>query len=108
MVFTTFLSAIAQFLIKKAADSFSADIIASLLSINLIVGFSLTAIAGVLYIIALKNGELSIIYPIISLSFVWVAILSHFYLGELLKIWQYIGIFAIIIGIFFLGVGSKC
>jgi uncharacterized membrane protein len=107
MVFTTFISTVAMFLLKNSADIFSFSI-AGLLNFNLIGGLVLLGLGGILFIIALKNGELSIIYPLVSLSFVWVAVVSHFYFGEVLKIWQYFGIISIILGVVFLGVGNKC
>lgn len=108
MVFTTFIATVAQLLLKRAADNFSSDIISSLLNINLIGGLLLASFGGILLIIALKNGELSIIYPIVSLSFVWIALISHFFFNEILNLWQYAGIFIIILGVVFLGVGNKC
>ncbi len=108
MVLVTFIFTIGNSMLKKAADNFSWDIVASIFNIYIIGGFFLVFVGGMLFIIALKYGELSILYPIVSLSFVWVAIFSHFVFDELLHVWQYSGIFLIILGVVFLGVGSKC
>lgn len=108
MVIVTFIFTIGNSMLKKAADNFSWDIFGSIFNIYLIGGLFLVLIGGILFIIALKYGELSVLYPIVSLSFVWVVLFSRFFLGEVLFIWQYIGILSIILGVSFLGVGSKC
>jgi len=108
MIIITFIFTIGNSMLKRAADNFSWDIMASIFNVYLIGGLFLVFVGGILFIIALKHGELSILYPIISLSFVWVALFSHFIFGELLYLWQYFGIFIIILGVAFLGVGSKC
>jgi len=108
MIFVTFILTIGNSLLKRAADNFSWDIIGSIFNIYLIGGLFMVLIGGILFIIALKYGELSILYPIVSLSFVWVVLYSRIFFGETLFVWQYIGIASIILGVSFLGAGSKC
>ena len=73
----------------------------------LIAGFILYGIASVLFLISLKNLDLSVAYPVISLSFAWVYILSIFILGEKTSILTWAGIAVIILGVSFLGRAAK-
>ena len=50
------------------------------------VGYCLYGLGAVLFTIALRDGELSVLYPVISLTYVWVAILSVPILHEKLSI----------------------
>ena len=79
MVIVTFIFTIGNSMLKKAADNFSWDIFGSIFNIYLIGGLFLVLIGGILFIIALKYGELSVLYPIVSLSFVWVVLFSRFF-----------------------------
>jgi drug/metabolite transporter (DMT)-like permease len=58
-------------------------------------------------IVALKHGELSLLYPIISLSYVWVAILSVLLFHEAMNGLKIAGICVIVTGVAILGRGSR-
>jgi len=61
----------------------------------------------VILVVSLKYGELSVLYPIIALSFVWVNIISFELLGESLNTFKWAGVSLIIIGVTCIGFGSK-
>jgi len=70
---------------------------------NLIVGYSLYALMTVLFVFALRDEELSIMYPIISLTYVWVAGLSVWFFHESMNVPKTIGILVIVAGVAVLG-----
>lgn len=70
---------------------------------KLFLGFALYGMATVLMVAAFKYGELSILYPIISLSYVWVTILSLFILNEALNPFKVAGLLAVMLGVAVLG-----
>jgi len=69
----------------------------------LFAGYSLYALMTVLFIFALKDGELSILYPIISLTYVWVAGLSFWFFHDTLNWAKLAGIVIIVTGVGVLG-----
>lgn len=73
---------------------------------NFIIGVFLYGVSTVLYLIALKFENLSVIYPFVSLSFVWTTLLSVKYLREKLNVYKVFGLIGIIIGISFIGFGG--
>ncbi len=72
----------------------------------LLAGLFLYGVGAALMVIALRHGELSVLYPLISLSYVWVAILSVLIFGEVMNPYKVAGICAIMAGVGVLGVGS--
>ena len=58
-----------------------------------------------LFIPALKGGPLSLLYPILSLSYGWVAFLSTRLLGEKMNRPKWAGIVLIILGVALIGIG---
>lgn len=78
-----------------------------LTNIPLILGIIAYGLGAIFLIIALKYGELSLVYPFIALSFIWVTILAKYLFNEEITIINWIGIIAIIIGISFIGQGGK-
>ncbi|PLW79463.1 hypothetical protein C0585_07475 [Candidatus Woesearchaeota archaeon] len=97
VILFTLITTIAQILMKKGAVS-------GIFNLFVFFGLAFYGFGTLMFIVALKDGELSILYPLISLSFVWVALSSYFLLGESLGISKILGIFLIILGIGLLGV----
>ena len=107
MVITTLFTSVAQVFYKTGADKLSFDILAIITNVPIIIGLMLYVIGAVLMIIALRGGELSVLYPIIATSYIWVGILSFFIFNEALNLLRWSGISAIFFGVVFIGLGSK-
>ncbi len=59
-----------------------------------------------LYLWALRSEELSVIYPLVSTSYIWITLFSVIYLHEKMNAWKWISITGIVIGVILIGVGS--
>jgi drug/metabolite transporter (DMT)-like permease len=57
--------------------------------------------------VALRNGQLSVLYPIIALTYVWVTIISPMFFGDTVNIYKIAGVFFIVFGVSFIGAGSR-
>lgn len=59
--------------------------------------------AGLIFgVLALRFGNLSIVYPITSLVYVWTVLLSKYILKEKVKTKEILGVIFIILGIIFI------
>jgi drug/metabolite transporter (DMT)-like permease len=123
VVVFTLLASVAQVLYKMGANALnqipagsvvdvavgslhfavSAALVAVATNLPMIVGLTLYGIGAVMMVLALQHGELSVLYPIISLSYVWVAILSVLVFHEHLNVYRIAGITVIIAGVAVLG-----
>ena len=73
-------------------------------NMRLFIGYGLYGVMTFLMALALKGRELSRLYPIIALTYVWVTILSLFVLpGEHLNFFRTVGIAFIVGGVSVLG-----
>ncbi len=97
MIIGTFFAAAGSLLLKKGSEKIKN--IRTLLPKNLIIGIIIYVISAILFIIALKGGELSILYPIASLDYIWTCFLAKKYLGEKINTYKWTGVFIIVIGI---------
>ena len=105
----TILGAAAQMLIKSGlthlppSPSFAAAGMAQWMefvwgiatNLPFIVGLSCYGLSTGLLVLALRYGELSVLYPIIALTYVWVSILSVFMLGESMNPYKIAGLWRI-------------
>ena len=114
----TIATAFGQILFKIGSSTNFNETINLILSFNLtnpilhplyllLFGLFLYGIGAALLILALRYGELSVIYPIFATNYVWVTLLSSYYFGEEIHLFKIIGIFAIVSGIALIGIGSN-
>jgi len=86
---------------------FHPDAWAILTNFRLLAGYALYGLNTLLMVLALRDGELSMLYPIIALTYVWVTLLSYTLLREPPNAFKNIGIATIMMGVAVLGRGGK-
>ncbi|MBE7541913.1 MAG: hypothetical protein M9913_19550 [Bryobacteraceae bacterium] len=100
----TLFGVVAQFLIKTSANALTVITLESLLTNwALWLGLAMYGISTGLLILALRDGELSLLYPVISLTYVWVTILSVLVFHESINVFKLTGITVICLGVALLG-----
>lgn len=116
----TLIGALAQILMKQGSSQLGEHVTLSqvaqkpalfftffigiLTNLKLFSGYCLYGINTLLMAVALKGSELSRLYPVIALTYVWVTILSLFVLqGEHLNMFRTVGIAFIVGGVSILG-----
>jgi drug/metabolite transporter (DMT)-like permease len=72
----------------------------------LLLGYCVQSGNALLLILALRDGELSMLYPIIALTYVWVNLLSMYFFHEHMNAWKALGIALVIGGVALLGRAS--
>jgi multidrug transporter EmrE-like cation transporter len=75
-------------------------------NLPLLAGYVLYGFNTIMMVLALRKGELSVLYPIISLTYVWVLILSGFLFKESINTWKIAGVMAIVAGVGVMGGGG--
>jgi len=107
VLFTTLITSSAQILWKKGSATLAFDILSIITNYYIIGGVLLYVVGGTLLIISFRGGEVSVLYPIIATSYIWVSLLSVKFLGEQMNHFKWIGVILIIAGIASIGFGSK-
>jgi len=104
---STLLTSTAQLFWKFGSNKLEFNLLSAITNIELITGIVLYAIAGTLLILSFRGGEVSVLYPIFATSYIWVSFLSIYFLGEIMNVYKWIGVAAIVMGIVLIGLGSK-
>jgi len=99
MILCTFFTSMAVIFNKKGAIDFAWTIKGTIFNWALIVGLSLLGIGFIILSLALKYGEVSLLYPIISLSFIWAYLFSILIYNEAFQMKKIIAISIMIFGI---------
>lgn len=105
----TWLGAAGQVLIKLGAAQLgpSTSPVVMLMNPLLVGGYALYGLMTALFVIALRDEELSILYPIIALTYVWVAGLSVWLFRESFNVAKAAGVATIVAGVSVLGRDGK-
>jgi multidrug transporter EmrE-like cation transporter len=104
----TILGAAAQVLMKTGANHMAhPGLLGMATNLPLMGGYCLYGLSTLLLVLALKDGELSLLYPVIALTYVWVTVLSVLIFHDHMNPWKLLGIVLIVSGVTVLGRGGR-
>jgi len=106
VLLSSIIGAFGPIFFKKASKSFSLNIIKIVQDKNLIIGAACYGLATIIFIPALKGGDLSVIYPLVSMVYIFVSLYSIKFLKEKMNYFKWLGVAFIILGVTFIGIGA--
>lgn len=106
VVIGTVFGAFGPIYLKRGSSDFTFNIIKLIRNKDIMLGILFYALATIIFIPALKGGELSVLYPLVALTYIWVALLSVKMLKEKMNFYKWLGVLLIVIGVVFIGLGS--
>ncbi len=112
VVFATFISAWGPVFMKMGSAKFTLnpfrilkDPSILLKSYKAFIGCGFFFVSSIIFVIGLQYGELSVLYPLTSLSYIWTCLISTKLLNERITKNKVIGIACIMIGVTLIGLG---
>ena len=63
--------------------------------------------SSVLYVLGIKHGQLSVLYPLVSLSYIWALVWARVFFNERFTSRKLAGLCLILLGILFVGLGNR-
>jgi len=102
VILMTALTSAAQLLYKAGIAYFPQYI-----DWRIILGLFIYGIGAIIFLFAFKGGEVTVLYPIVATSYVWVGLFSWIIFGESLNLLKISGLILIIAGITTLSICSQ-
>jgi uncharacterized membrane protein len=106
VVAATLLSGLAPTFLKRGAEKFTINIKKlwaqpSILFYNywLFIGAGLDVLSAALNVVALKYGDLSVLTPVTSLTYIWACLFSGIFLKERMNRRKWLGVGLIVLGV---------
>lgn len=99
VILSTLFGAVGALFLKHGSKRLSFSISNQMKNWELVLGVFLFVVGMAFFVVALRVENLAIIYPITSLSYVWIAFLSKKYLNEEINKYKWIGILLIVVGV---------
>lgn len=106
VTFATVIGAFGALFFKFGADRLHRNLKSVITNTRLFIGLALYGLSTLIFLACLRWGDLSVLYPLASLSYVWIALLSIRFLGEKMNVWKWSGIAFILLGVFLIGSGA--
>jgi len=101
----SFIGSIGMVFLKKASKDLHKGFL-HIVNVNSAIGVTLFVISSLVYLIGIRNGQLSVLYPMVSLSYVWAMFWARLVFNEPLTKQKFAGLGLVLVGVFFLGLGS--
>jgi len=74
---------------------------------RLVLGVSLYLASSVIYAMGVRGGQLSVLYPLVSLGYVFTLVWSKLFFHEPITRYKVAGLTLILVGVFLVGVGAS-
>ena len=78
-----------------------------ILNIKLAAGVVVYLVSWYFFVLGIRHGELSVLYPMVSLGYIWTLVWARLFFQEAITRQKFLGLALILLGVFFVGLGSK-
>jgi len=78
-----------------------------ILNFKLATGVVVYLVSWCFFVLGIRHGELSVLYPMVSLGYVWTLLWARLFFQEAFTREKFAGLALILLGVFFVGLGSQ-
>ncbi len=107
VMLASFFGSFGALFLKSGAARLHFNLKALVSNWRLALGVTLFVTSSVAYVVGVRKGELSILYPMVSLSYIWTLLWSKLFLKEPFTRNKFYGLALIVLGIVFIGIGRS-
>jgi multidrug transporter EmrE-like cation transporter len=101
------IGSVGAIFLKSGAHAVNRNWISIALNWRLAVGIGTYLLSSVLFVKGMSNGELSVLFPLVSLGYVCTLVWSRLFFQEVITKVKLAGVGLILVGIAFLSLGSR-
>jgi len=106
VVVGSFIGSFGAVLLKAGAGRLERSIHSVITNWRLGAGVVLYGLSSVFFVLATTKGELTILYPLVSLGYLWTLIWAKLFFAEPLTRYKFLGVGLILAGVFMLKLSS--
>ena len=104
--FGSFLGSFGAVFLKAGALRLELKVRSLLRNWQLAAGIFFFCFSSIFFVLGLRDGELSVLYPMVSLGYVWTLFWSRLFFGERLTATKFAGLALILLGVVMVGLGT--
>lgn len=103
----SFIGSFGAVALKHGADRLRPGVLQVFLSWRIGMGVVLFLLSSVLFVAGLKHGSLTVLYPMVSLGYVWTLFWSRLFFREPFNRSKLLGLALILVGVLCIGLGNR-
>lgn len=103
----SFVGSFAAVFLKGGADRLHRDLSSIWTNWRLVAGIALFLFSSLLYVKGIKNGELTVLYPMVSFGYIWTLVWSRIFFDEPITRHKFGGLALIALGIVLLAFAKQ-
>lgn len=103
----SFIGSFGAVFLKASSGSLKRTFSSFLLNWKLMAGIGFYLLSSVFFVMGLKHGQLTILYPLVSLGYVWTFLWSRIFFKEPFTRSKIAGLATILLGIVLLNLGNR-
>lgn len=103
----SFVGSFGALYLKTGAAKLNLGLRYLILNGRLLLGVTLFCTSSLAYVVALRQGELSVLYPLVSMGYIWTLLWSALFLKERITRNKVLGLLLIVLGIVLIGIGKS-
>lgn len=107
VLLAAFIGSFGAVFLKSGAGRLHRQIRTLLFNWRLAAGVGFFVLSSFFFVLGLREGELSVLYPMVALGYIWTLFWSRLFFGEPLTRNKFLGIGLILIGIVILNLGNR-
>lgn len=107
VLLASFIGSFGAVFLKSGAERLKLSLRALLSNYYLAAGVVMFLLSSYFFVLGVRHGQLTILYPMVSLGYIWTLFWSRIFFGEPFTRNKFIGLGLILAGIVCLGVGNR-
>lgn len=107
VVTASFIGSFGAVFLKAGAIRLSGDLRSIVFNWRLICGVCAFVLSSLFFVVGLRHGDLSVLYPMVSLGYIWTLLWSRLFFGEPFTRFKIFGLALILLGTTLLGIGNR-
>lgn len=107
VLLASFIGSFGAVFLKSGAERLKLSLRGLLSNYHLAAGVVMFLLSSYFFVLGVRHGQLTILYPMVSLGYIWTLFWSRIFFGEPLTRNKFIGLGFILAGIVFLGIGNR-
>jgi multidrug transporter EmrE-like cation transporter len=108
MVFlASFVGSFGAVYLKSGASRLHRDLRTLVTNWRLALGVGFYGLSSFFFVLAVRKGELTVLYPLVSLGYIWTLLWSRLFFKEAITRSKVVGVGLVLAGIVILGLGGR-
>jgi multidrug transporter EmrE-like cation transporter len=107
VLLASFIGSFGAVFLKSGAERLHRQLKSLLLNWRLAAGVAFFLLSSFFFVLGVRRGELTVLYPMVALGYIWTLLWSRLVFGEPLSRSKFLGIGLVLVGIVFLNLGNK-